>query len=41
LVGIFFALQLVTGIFLAMHYTAHVEIAFDSVVHIMNDVKNG
>jgi quinol-cytochrome oxidoreductase complex cytochrome b subunit len=41
LVGLFFALQLLTGIFLAMHYTAHVDLAFDSVVHIMNDVKNG
>jgi quinol-cytochrome oxidoreductase complex cytochrome b subunit len=40
-VGLFFTLQLVTGIFLAMHYTAHVELAFDSVVHIMTDVKNG
>jgi quinol-cytochrome oxidoreductase complex cytochrome b subunit len=41
LVGLLFALQLITGIFLAMHYTAHVDLAFDSVVHIMNDVKNG
>ena len=41
LVGIFFSLQLVTGIFLAMHYTANVELAFDSVVHIMTNVKNG
>jgi quinol-cytochrome oxidoreductase complex cytochrome b subunit len=41
LVGLIFALQLVTGIFLAMHYTAHVDLAFDSVVHIMNDVQNG
>jgi len=24
-----------------MHYTAHVDLAFDSVVHLMNDVKNG
>lgn len=41
LVGIFFALQLVTGIFLAMHYTANMELAFSSVVHIMVDVKHG
>jgi quinol-cytochrome oxidoreductase complex cytochrome b subunit len=41
LVGIFFALQIMTGIFLAMHYTAHTDIAFSSVVHIMTDVKNG
>ena len=41
LVGIFFALQILTGIFLAMHYTAHTSYAFASVVHIMTDVKNG
>jgi ubiquinol-cytochrome c reductase cytochrome b/c1 subunit len=41
LVGIFFAVQILTGIFLAMHYTAHTSYAFASVVHIMTDVKNG
>jgi quinol-cytochrome oxidoreductase complex cytochrome b subunit len=41
LVGIIFAIQIITGIFLAMHYTAHTELAFSSVIHIMNDVKNG
>jgi ubiquinol-cytochrome c reductase cytochrome b/c1 subunit len=41
LVGIFFAIQILTGIFLAMHYTAHTSYAFASVVHIMMDVKNG
>ena len=41
LAGIFFALQIVTGIFLAMHYTANVELAFWSVEHIMRDVNNG
>ena len=41
LVGIFFAVQILTGIFLAMHYTAHTSYAFASVVHIMADVKNG
>ena len=41
LVGIFFALQILTGVFLAMHYTAHTDLAFASVVHIMTDVKNG
>jgi ubiquinol-cytochrome c reductase cytochrome b subunit len=33
--------QLVTGIFLAMHYTAHVDRAFASVEHIMRDVNYG
>jgi ubiquinol-cytochrome c reductase cytochrome b subunit len=41
LAGIFFALQLTTGIFLAMHYTPNVDLAFASVEHIMRDVKNG
>jgi ubiquinol-cytochrome c reductase cytochrome b subunit len=41
LAGIFFALQLATGIFLAMHYTPNVDLAFASVEHIMRDVKNG
>lgn len=41
LVGIFFSIQLITGIFLAMHYTCGIENAFNSVVHIMIDVKNG
>lgn len=40
-VGLFFALQLVTGILLAMHYTPHVDLAFASVDHIMTDVQFG
>lgn len=40
-VGLFFALQIITGVILAMHYTAHTDHAFDSVVHIMRDVKYG
>jgi len=34
-------LQILTGVFLAMHYTAHVELAFQSVEHIMTNVKYG
>nr|YP_010199642.1 apocytochrome b [Crassiphycus corneus]UAD89550.1 apocytochrome b [Crassiphycus corneus] len=34
-------IQIVTGIFLAMHYTPHVELAFASVEHIMRDVNYG
>jgi len=30
-----------TGIFLAMHYTPHVTMAFASVEHVMRDVNNG
>ena len=33
--------QIVTGIFLAMFYTGHVDIAFDSVEHIMRDIRLG
>ena len=39
--GIFLGIQLVTGIFLAMHYTPHVDLAFNSVEHIMRDVNGG
>ncbi len=33
--------QIVTGIVLAMHYTPHVDYAFNSVEHIMRDVNWG
>jgi ubiquinol-cytochrome c reductase cytochrome b subunit len=35
------ALQIVTGIVLAMHYTPNVDMAFASVEHIMRDVNGG
>jgi ubiquinol-cytochrome c reductase cytochrome b subunit len=31
-------IQILTGIFLAMHYAAHVDLAFNSVEHVMRDV---
>nr|YP_004935643.1 cytochrome b [Alloeorhynchus bakeri]ADI75230.1 cytochrome b [Alloeorhynchus bakeri] len=34
-------IQLLTGIFLAMHYTANIELAFNSVIHICRDVNQG
>ncbi|KIN92831.1 hypothetical protein M404DRAFT_17375 [Pisolithus tinctorius Marx 270] len=34
-------IQILTGCFLAMHYQAHVDFAFNSVEHIMRDVNNG
>lgn len=34
-------LQILTGIFLAMHYTPHADLAFSSVEHIMRDVNYG
>ena len=41
LAGLCLALQIVTGILLAMHYTGQVDYAFASVQHIMRDVQNG
>lgn len=39
--GICLVIQIITGIFLAMHYTPHIEYAFYSIEHIMRDVNNG
>lgn len=39
--GICLVIQIITGILLAMHYTPHVDLAFNSVEHIMRDVNNG
>nr|ALO77665.1 cytochrome b [Formicomus sp. FOR01] len=41
LLGLCLGIQLVTGIFLAMHYCPNVDMAFDSVVHICRDVNYG
>lgn len=41
LAGIALILQIITGIFLAMHYTPHVEHAFNSVERIMRNVNYG
>src|SRR6267142_6039867 len=35
------AVQIVTGIVLAMHYTPHVDYAFNSVQHLKRDVPYG
>jgi len=35
------ALMIISGLFLSMHYTAHVDHAFDSVERIMRDVNYG
>jgi ubiquinol-cytochrome c reductase cytochrome b subunit len=39
--GLMLVVQILTGIFLAMHYTGHVDLSFASVEHIMRDVNNG
>ncbi|WP_298852386.1 cytochrome b N-terminal domain-containing protein, partial [uncultured Sphingomonas sp.] len=41
LAGAALAIQIVTGIVLAMHYAANAGVAFDSVEHIMRDVNGG
>lgn len=33
--------QVITGIFLGMHYVPHADLAFASVDHIMRDVQLG
>ncbi|MEL6480730.1 MAG: cytochrome b/b6 [Pseudomonadota bacterium] len=38
---VFLVIQIVTGIVLVMHYTAHVDHAFASVEHIMRNVNGG
>jgi quinol-cytochrome oxidoreductase complex cytochrome b subunit len=39
--GICLVVQILTGLFLAMHYAPHVDLAFDSVEHIMRAVNGG
>lgn len=41
LLGACLTLQLATGIFLAIHYVGHVDLAFSSVSHIVRDVNYG
>ena len=41
LAGFVLLIQLVSGIFLAMHYKPDVDLAFDSIQHIMREVNMG
>jgi len=41
LLGLCLGVQIITGLFLAMHYTRDVEISFNRVSHIVRDVNNG
>nr|AQM39900.1 cytochrome b [Diestramima sp. ZJZ-2017] len=41
LLGICLIVQILTGLFLAMHFTANIETAFNSVAHICRDVNYG
>nr|AVE15549.1 cytochrome b [Mantidae JZ-2017] len=41
LLGLCLIIQIMTGLFLAMHYSAHIDLAFLSVNHICRDVNYG
>nr|YP_009092571.1 cytochrome b [Pseudacysta perseae]AIR11951.1 cytochrome b [Pseudacysta perseae] len=41
LLGMCLIIQIVTGLFLSMHYTANIEMAFESVMHICRDINYG
>nr|YP_010272340.1 cytochrome b [Scaphoideus maculatus]UKE80311.1 cytochrome b [Scaphoideus maculatus] len=41
ILGLCLSIQLITGILLSMHYTANIEMAFNSVSHITRDVNYG
>ncbi|ULM64033.1 apocytochrome b (mitochondrion) [Candida margitis] len=41
LLGLCLVIQIASGIFLAMHYSSNIELAFNSVEHIMRDVNAG
>ena len=40
LISFYIFFQLITGIFLAMHYSGDIKIAFSSVIHITRDVNS-
>jgi len=41
MLGLVLGIQILTGLFLAIHYTADIELAFGSVRHIIRDVNGG
>nr|APX40276.1 cytochrome b [Phyllotreta parallela] len=41
MLGLCLMIQIITGIFLAMHYSPHIDLAFNSVIHIIRDVNYG
>ena len=41
MLGLCLVVQIITGFVLSLHYTAHVNISFDSVIHVVRDVNNG
>nr|YP_009919727.1 cytochrome b [Metschnikowia drakensbergensis]QMQ98324.1 cytochrome b [Metschnikowia drakensbergensis]QMQ98340.1 cytochrome b [Metschnikowia drakensbergensis] len=41
LLGLCLVMQMASGLFLAMHYSSNMELAFNSVEHMMRDVNGG
>jgi len=41
ILGVCLIVQIITGLFLAIHYTPHIDLAFSSVAHITRDVNYG
>nr|YP_009443911.1 cytochrome b [Speleketor irwini]ATU07132.1 cytochrome b [Speleketor irwini] len=41
LLGMCLIIQIITGLFLAMHYVSDIELAFSSMIHISRDVNYG
>lgn len=41
LLGLCLILQIITGLFLSIHYTPNISIAFDRIIHIIQDVNYG
>ena len=41
LAGVTLVVQMISGIFLSMHYTPNIDLAFSSIEYIMRDVNNG
>nr|YP_010397364.1 cytochrome b [Aeolothrips xinjiangensis]UQJ77471.1 cytochrome b [Aeolothrips xinjiangensis] len=41
LLGLCLIMQILTGVFLAMHYTPNINIAFETVIHICRDTNMG
>lgn len=41
LLGLCLIIQIITGLFLSIHYVSHIDLAFSSVAHISRDVNYG
>nr|YP_010264256.1 cytochrome b [Carebara diversa]UIO59242.1 cytochrome b [Carebara diversa] len=41
LLGLFLLIQIMSGLFLSMHYCPNTQLAFQSMIHIMQNISNG